>query len=62
MLVEAGPRILPTFSEKLGERAHKDLGALGVLGAPTAGPKTPAAGTTTGTRGTEADRLGPSWT
>lgn len=134
VLVEAGPRILPTFSEKLGERAHKDLGALGVevrtgarvtavdaegvtlgeerlpsrtvvwaagveaarltrslgylfstrgarliterewrldpraaasrtpLGAPTAGPKTPAEGTTTGTRGTEADRLGPSWT
>jgi NADH dehydrogenase len=32
------------------------------LGAPTAGPKTPVEGTTTGTRGTEADRLGPSWT
>jgi NADH dehydrogenase len=30
VLVEAGPRILPTFSEKLGERPHKDLGALGV--------------------------------
>ncbi|QDF01961.1 NAD(P)/FAD-dependent oxidoreductase [Myxococcus xanthus] len=29
-LVEAGPRILPSFSEKLSVRAHRDLAALGV--------------------------------
>jgi NADH dehydrogenase len=30
VLVEAGPRILPSFSEKLATRAHADLQALGV--------------------------------
>ena len=30
VLVEAGPRILPSFSEKLGAHAHHDLEALGV--------------------------------
>ena len=30
ILVEAGPRILPTFPEKLGRKAHKALNRLGV--------------------------------
>jgi len=30
VLVEAGPRLLPSFSEKLAERAGRDLEALGV--------------------------------
>jgi NADH dehydrogenase len=37
LLIEAGPRVLPTFPEKLSARAHRDLSELGVdvrLGAP----------------------------
>jgi NADH dehydrogenase len=54
-----GARLITEREWRLAPRA---AAARTPLGAPTAGPKTPAEGTTTGTRGTEADRLGPSWT
>ncbi len=40
LLVEAGPRLLPTFPERLGERARRDLAGMGVevrTGAPVTG-------------------------